>query len=74
MKILKIFLFFLLFLLQYSLWIGKNGILEYISIYKKIIIQKKKNKEIEEKNNQLILEIQRLNDKIKNCKDKSCIH
>lgn len=49
MKILKIFLFFLLFLLQYSLWIGKNGILEYISIYKKIIIQKKKIKKLKKK-------------------------
>lgn len=65
MKILKIFLLFLFFWLQYSLWIGKNGVLDYIKIYKKIIIQKKKNEDFEVRNNQLILEIKRLNSIIK---------
>ncbi|WP_234414131.1 septum formation initiator family protein [Buchnera aphidicola] len=63
---LKIFLLFLLFWLQCSLWIGKNGILDYIKIYKKIIVQKKKNEDFQIRNNQLILEIERLNNAIKN--------
>ncbi|QFQ32584.1 cell division protein FtsB [Buchnera aphidicola (Aphis fabae)] len=65
MRILKIFLFLLFFWLQYSLWIGKNGILDYMKIYKKIIIYKKINQALEIKNNKLLLEIQELNDKIK---------
>ncbi|WP_343154098.1 septum formation initiator family protein [Buchnera aphidicola] len=65
MRILKIFLFLLFIWLQYSLWVGKNGILDYIKIYKKIIIQKKTNKDLEVENNKLLLEIQNLNDKIK---------
>lgn len=65
MRTLKMFLLFLFFWLQYSLWIGKNGILDYIKIYKKIIIQKKKNKDFEIRNNQLILEIERLNNLMK---------
>jgi cell division protein FtsB len=44
MKMLKIFLLFLFFWLQCSLWIGKNGILDYIKMYKKIIVQKKKRR------------------------------
>ncbi|QCI16654.1 cell division protein FtsB [Buchnera aphidicola (Aphis craccivora)] len=65
MGILKVFLFLLFFWLQYSLWVGKNGILDYIKIYKKIIIQKKINQDLEIKNNKLLLEIQELNNKIK---------
>ncbi|QCI18384.1 cell division protein FtsB [Buchnera aphidicola (Aphis nasturtii)] len=65
MRILKVFLLLLFFWLQYSLWIGKNGVLDYIKIYKKIIIQKKINKNLEIENNKLLLEIQDLNDKIK---------
>lgn len=65
MKILKVFLFFLFFWLQYSLWAGKNGILDYIKIYKKIIIQTKINKALEIENNKLLLEIQNLSDKMK---------
>ncbi|CAL4324806.1 Cell division protein FtsB [Buchnera aphidicola (Protaphis terricola)] len=65
MKILKIFLFLLFIWLQYSLWIGKNGVLDYIKIYKKIIVQKKKNKELEIKNNKLKSEIEQLNSHIK---------
>ncbi|QIQ41433.1 MAG: cell division protein FtsB [Buchnera aphidicola (Aphis urticata)] len=66
MRILKVFLLLLFFWLQYSLWIGKNGVLDYIKTYKKIIIQKKINKNLEIENNKLLLEIQDLNDKIKN--------
>jgi len=65
MTILKTFLLILFFWLQCSLWIGKNGVLDYIKIYKKITIQKKKNEDFEMRNNQLILEIERLNNSMK---------
>ena len=65
MRILKIFLFLLFFWLQYSLWFGENGILDYIKIYKKIVIQRKLNRDLEIENNKLLLEIQNFNDKIK---------
>ncbi|QCI17808.1 cell division protein FtsB [Buchnera aphidicola (Acyrthosiphon lactucae)] len=61
MKILKIFLFVLLFWLQYSLWLGKNGILDYIKIYKKVEMQKKNNEYLDMRNNQIILEINKFN-------------
>lgn len=66
MRILKIFLFLLLIWLQFSFWIGKNGMLDYIKIYKKIEIQKKINRNLEVENNKLLLEIQNLNNQIKN--------
>lgn len=66
MKSLKILLFFVLLWLQYSLWIGKNGCFDYIKIYQKVLIQKKNNFEIDIRNNKIILEIQDLNNHIKN--------
>ncbi|QCI18948.1 septum formation initiator family protein [Buchnera aphidicola] len=64
MRTLKMFLFLLFIWLQYSLWIGKNGVLDYIKVYKKIIVQKKINKNLDVENNKLILEIQDLNNKM----------
>lgn len=68
MRILKIFLLFLLFWLQYSLWFGKNGIIDYINIYQKIIIEKKNNEYLDICNNELILEIQHLKNNLQNQK------
>lgn len=68
MRILKIFLLFLLFWLQYSLWFGKNGIIDYINIYQKIIIEKKNNEYLDICNNELILEIQHLKNNLQNKK------
>ncbi|UPT14761.1 septum formation initiator family protein [Buchnera aphidicola] len=65
MRILKVLLFLLFIWLQYSLWVGKNGILDYIKVYKKIIVQKKINEHLETENNKLLLEIEDLNNKIK---------
>ncbi|QFQ32235.1 septum formation initiator family protein [Buchnera aphidicola] len=65
MRILKVLLFLLFIWLQYSLWVGKNGILDYIKVYKKIIVQKKINERLETENNKLLLEIEDLNNKIK---------
>ncbi len=66
MKIFKIFLLSLLIWLQYSLWLGKNGILDYIKIYKRVIVQKKNNKDLDVRNNKIILEIKNINNHIKN--------
>ncbi|QCI17230.1 cell division protein FtsB [Buchnera aphidicola (Aphis helianthi)] len=65
MRILKVLLFLLFIWLQYSLWLGKNGVLDYIKIYKKIVVQKKINQELEIENNKLLLEIQNFNNKVK---------
>ncbi|QIQ41997.1 MAG: cell division protein FtsB [Buchnera aphidicola (Microlophium carnosum)] len=70
MKILKIFLLFLLFWLQYSLWLGKNGVLDYIRIYKKVTMQEKNNDFLEMRNNQIILEIKNFNNNINDNKKK----
>lgn len=65
MKILKIFLLFLLFWLQYSLWLGKNGIFDYIKIYKQVEIEKKNNIQLDMRNNQIVSEIETLNNNSK---------
>ncbi|QCO70970.1 septum formation initiator family protein [Buchnera aphidicola] len=70
MKTLKIFLFSLLLWLQYSLWLGKNGIIDYIKIYKKVVMQKKNNEFLEMRNNQIILEIKNFHNHINNNKKK----
>lgn len=70
MKTLKIFLFSLLLWLQYSLWLGKNGIIDYIKIYKKVAMQKKNNEFLEMRNNQIILEIKNFHNHINNNKKK----
>ncbi|CAL4326477.1 septum formation initiator family protein [Buchnera aphidicola] len=66
MRILKIFLLFLLIWFQYSLWLGKNGVLDYVKIYKKVIKEKKNNADLDIRNNQIILEIENLNNSLKN--------
>jgi len=66
MKILKIFLLSLLFWLQYSLWLGKNGVLDYIKIYQTVIMQKKNNENLDIRNNQIILDIENFNNHINN--------
>ncbi|WAI03344.1 septum formation initiator family protein [Buchnera aphidicola] len=58
---LKTFLFFLLAWLQYSLWLGTNGFLDYIKIHQKVVIEEKNNEKLEIRNNQIILEIKNLN-------------
>ncbi|AEO08759.1 essential cell division protein [Buchnera aphidicola str. Ak (Acyrthosiphon kondoi)] len=71
MKILKMFLLFLLCWLQFSLWLGKNGILDYIKIYKKVLIQKKNNEYLDMRNNQITLEIKNFNNHI-DCDKRKC--
>ncbi|QCI21135.1 cell division protein FtsB [Buchnera aphidicola (Hyperomyzus lactucae)] len=66
MRLLKIFLLSLLIWLQYSLWLGRNGIVDYMKIHKKVIIEKKNNANLDIRNNQIILDIKNLNNHIKN--------
>ncbi|QCI20552.1 cell division protein FtsB [Buchnera aphidicola (Brachycaudus cardui)] len=61
MKILKIFLLFIFLWLQYSLWLGKNGVIDYIKIYNKVIKEKKTNADLDIRNNQIMSEIENLN-------------
>ncbi|QCI16084.1 septum formation initiator family protein [Buchnera aphidicola] len=68
MKTLKMFLLCLLIWLQYSLWFGKNGILDYIKIYKKVKIQKKNNDDLDIRNNQIMKDIENLNNHIQSNK------
>ncbi|QCI23940.1 cell division protein FtsB [Buchnera aphidicola (Macrosiphoniella sanborni)] len=64
MKILKMFFLFLLFWLQYSLWLGKNGIFDYIKIYKKVILEKINNEYLDMRNKEVIANIKNLNNDI----------
>lgn len=66
MKTFKMFLLFLLLWLQYSLWLGKNGILDYIKIHEKVAMQKKKNECLDMRNKKIILEIENFNKNVKN--------
>ncbi|QCI24469.1 cell division protein FtsB [Buchnera aphidicola (Muscaphis stroyani)] len=68
MKILKTFLFFIFLWLQYSLWFSKNGIFDYIRIYKIVISEEKYNNDLQIQNNKLIIEIKNLNNKINGIK------
>lgn len=64
MKVFKIFLLSILFWLQYSFWLGKNGLIDYITIYNRVIMEKKNNENIDIRNKKLILDIQNLNNTI----------
>lgn len=65
MKTLKMFFLLLLIWLQYSLWWGKNGIFDYIIVYKKVIMETQENIRLDMLNDQIKLEINKLNDNIK---------
>ncbi|QNS01625.1 MAG: cell division protein FtsB [Buchnera aphidicola (Pentalonia nigronervosa)] len=73
MKILKIFLFFILFWLQYSLWLGKNGYFNYIKMYKTVLLEEQNNLRMDKRNEKIILRIKQLQNNIKHIK-KKCIH
>lgn len=59
---LTILLVILLGWLQYSLWLGKNGIHDYSRISKELIEQQSTNSQLKERNDQLFAEIHDLND------------
>ncbi|CAD6509799.1 cell division protein FtsB [Candidatus Profftia tarda] len=60
----KLTLFFIILLcwLQYSLWVGKNGINDYMYIKKEILTQKDNNIKLRSRNAQLFTEINDLNE------------
>ncbi len=59
---LTILLAVLLGWLQYSLWLGKNGIHDYSRINKELTEQESTNSQLKERNDQLFAEIHDLND------------
>lgn len=59
---LTILLIVLLGWLQYSLWLGKNGMQDFVRIQGNIKIQRMNNEALKLRNNQLIAEIHNLSD------------
>lgn len=59
---LTLLLFILLSWLQYSLWLGKNGIHDYMRINKDVIDQRNHNVKLKVRNDQLFAEINDLNE------------
>lgn len=57
---LTLFLVFILGWLQYSLWIGKNGVRDYVRVQDDIELQQVYNNGLKNRNNQLIAEIDNL--------------
>ncbi|UAJ64780.1 cell division protein FtsB [Candidatus Schneideria nysicola] len=57
MNITSLLLLIILILLQYSLWLNKNGIYDYYSIKNSIIERKNNNEKIKIRNNNLYREI-----------------
>ncbi|MXP66729.1 cell division protein FtsB [Pantoea sp. Nvir] len=47
--------------LQYSLWLGKNGIHDYMRINSEVTVQQTNNEKLKARNNQLFAEINDLN-------------
>ncbi len=47
--------------LQYSLWLGRNGIYDYIRAREEIVAQQRKNTKLKTRNDQLLAEINDLN-------------
>ncbi len=59
---LTLLLFILLSWLQYSLWLGKNGIHDYMRIKKDVVNQQNYNTKLKVRNDQLFAEINDLNE------------
>ena len=57
MRIFTIALVLLFALLQYTLWIGKNGIADYRKVSDEIAIQDKTNADLKARNAQMYAEI-----------------
>ena len=57
---MRIFVFTLLLLLgwlQYTLWLGKNGISDYYTVNQEIQVQHKVNAKLQTRNNEMFAEI-----------------
>lgn len=62
MKKITSLLLALLSWLQYSLWMGKNGILDYTRVNEDVAAQRSKNAKLKERNDLLFAEIDNLNE------------
>ncbi|VAX77101.1 Cell division protein FtsB [Serratia symbiotica] len=62
MKKLTLLLLALLSWSQYSLWLGKNGIYDYVRVNEDILAQRGNNIKLKARNNQLFAEIDDLNE------------
>ncbi|WP_457913992.1 septum formation initiator family protein [Candidatus Gillettellia adelgis] len=69
---LTILLLILLSWLQYSLWLGKNGIYDFLQVHMDIIVQQKNNAKLKTRNDQLCSELDMLNTRQKTAKE--CLH
>lgn len=58
---LTILLLILLGWLQYSLWLGKNGIHDYTTVDQEVAVQQASNAKLKSRNDQLFAEIDDLN-------------
>lgn len=61
MRKLSLLLFLLIAWLQYSLWLGKNGIHDYTRVKEEVAAQKSSNNQLRLRNEQLFAEIDDLN-------------
>ncbi|MEI7230418.1 cell division protein FtsB [Pectobacterium carotovorum] len=58
---LTLLLLILLGWLQYSLWLGKNGIHDYVRVKDDVVVQQGNNAKLKDRNEQLFAEIDDLN-------------
>ncbi|WON76257.1 cell division protein FtsB [Serratia sp. UGAL515B_01] len=62
MRKLTLLLLILLGWLQYSLWLGKNGVHDYVRVHEDVVAQQSNNAKLKARNDQLFAEIDDLND------------
>ncbi|MDN7123596.1 cell division protein FtsB [Pseudidiomarina terrestris] len=60
MRLLKLFLFVLLVVLQYRLWFGKNSLPEYWHLQEDVARQEQTNQKLRQRNQVLIADIEDL--------------
>lgn len=61
MRKISVLLLLLLSWLQYSLWLGKNGVYDLVRIENDLMLQQSSNSKLKARNNQLSSEIEDLN-------------
>ncbi|MDN3699073.1 MULTISPECIES: cell division protein FtsB [Vibrio] len=57
MRLFSLLLVILLGWLQYTLWLGKNGISDYYSVHNEIDVQQQVNTKLQARNNEMFAEI-----------------
>ncbi|WP_413110963.1 cell division protein FtsB [Thaumasiovibrio sp. DFM-14] len=61
MRLLTLTLLTVLAYLQWTLWVGKNGLLDYFAVRDYVVVQRAANLELEQRNAQMYAEIGDLN-------------